>query len=444
MEKTSLYRTIWRWHFYAGLFVLPFILILSVTGSIYLFKPQIVHWQESEWRGLPTQNRVSAERQLAAVMAANPGARFHNYRLPQHPGDAAMVHIGLSDGVSMRDVYVSPQGKVLASIDPDSRISATVARIHGSLMIGKWGSYLVELAASWAIMMILSGLYLWWPRGQGLAGVLWPRLGLGKRGFWRDIHAVTGFWVSGLALVTLASGLPWTDVWASGFKILRAEVGWVDAKPQDWKGGGDNRHSAHDHSAMMAGGKAPAPLSSITLNEIVQKARAEAMPSPAIIIPPGASMRFGPPNGADWKLTSEAQNRTLIRSVTFDAQTGAETGRSDFADKHILDRIINTGIAWHEGQLLGWFNQLIGLLTAFALIGLAVSSINMWWRRRPKDSRWFDLGAPPKLKQPARMKGIALIGVIAALMLPMIALSLIVIFLVDRYAQWFAARPVLK
>ena len=33
----ALYRTIWRWHFYAGLFVLPFILILSVTGSIYLF-----------------------------------------------------------------------------------------------------------------------------------------------------------------------------------------------------------------------------------------------------------------------------------------------------------------------------------------------------------------------------------------------------------------------
>jgi uncharacterized iron-regulated membrane protein len=29
--RASLYRTIWRWHFYAGLFVLPFILILSLT-----------------------------------------------------------------------------------------------------------------------------------------------------------------------------------------------------------------------------------------------------------------------------------------------------------------------------------------------------------------------------------------------------------------------------
>ncbi len=41
MKDSALYPTIWRWHFYAGLFVLPFILILSITASIYLFKPQI-------------------------------------------------------------------------------------------------------------------------------------------------------------------------------------------------------------------------------------------------------------------------------------------------------------------------------------------------------------------------------------------------------------------
>ncbi len=35
------YRTVWRWHFYAGLFVIPFMLILAITGIIYLFKPQL-------------------------------------------------------------------------------------------------------------------------------------------------------------------------------------------------------------------------------------------------------------------------------------------------------------------------------------------------------------------------------------------------------------------
>ena len=35
------HRIVWRWHFYAGLFCIPFVLWLSVTGTIFLFHPQI-------------------------------------------------------------------------------------------------------------------------------------------------------------------------------------------------------------------------------------------------------------------------------------------------------------------------------------------------------------------------------------------------------------------
>ena len=64
----ALYRTIWRWHFYAGLLVLPFIFFLSITGSIYLFKPQIDRWEESAWHGLSAADRVSPDVQLAAAL----------------------------------------------------------------------------------------------------------------------------------------------------------------------------------------------------------------------------------------------------------------------------------------------------------------------------------------------------------------------------------------
>ena len=43
-NPSAAYRTVWRWHFYAGLFCLPFIIVLSLTGAIYLFKPQIDAW----------------------------------------------------------------------------------------------------------------------------------------------------------------------------------------------------------------------------------------------------------------------------------------------------------------------------------------------------------------------------------------------------------------
>lgn len=51
-----------------------------------------------------------------------------------------------------------------------------IFRMHVELMMGNKGSNIVELAASWAIVMILSGLFLWWPRGGGVGEVLYPRL----------------------------------------------------------------------------------------------------------------------------------------------------------------------------------------------------------------------------------------------------------------------------
>ncbi|OWQ96640.1 PepSY-associated TM helix domain-containing protein [Sphingopyxis witflariensis] len=427
-NRIPLYRTIWRWHFYAGLFVIPFILMLSVTGAAYLFKPQLDRWQESAWRDLPTAERIDADAQVKAVLTAFAGASFHYYRVPQAPGDAAIVHVGLPAG-GMRDVAVSPQGQVIGSADPDDRISAWLAKIHGSLLIGKPGGMVVELAASWAIVMILTGLYLWWPRGRGLAGVVWPRLSRGGRTALRDLHAVTGFWVSGLALILLLTALPWTDVWASGFRAVRAEMGWV-AGTQDWKGGASDHHAAQDHGAMAKPTSDPGAAFEprVALDRIVLRAQNEDLPAPVIIQPPGAPNLFGPPNGNHWTLTTQTQNRPLVRKVSYDVVTGIEVSRSGFADKHVIDRIVGIGIAWHEGALFGIVSQLIGAFTALMLVTLAVSGFLMWRRRKPEDA----LGAPPGVRDPAKTKGVAAIVLLLAAVLPSLAASLILLWIVDR------------
>ena len=412
-QASALYRTLWRWHFYAGLFDIPFIVMLSLTGAVFLFKPQIESFEERGYRNQPVAEKVSPSAQVEAALSAFPGARFDNYRLPENAGDAALIHLGLADGSAMRDVFVSPQGQVLGSLDPDWRIAELMSRIHGSLLIGEAGSWLVELAASWAIVMIITGLYLWWPRGRGLAGTAWPR----RRTLLRDLHAVTGFWVAGLALALLVSGLPWANVWGEAFKTVRAQAGWVQGK-QDWKtGGGD--HVEHDHAAMMAAQEAGMPTT--TLNAIVATARAERLAFPVTVSPPGEKMV--------WTVKSDAQNRPQRATLTYDVGDGRLLAREIFADRHPIDRAVGYGIAWHEGQLFGWLNQLIGLATAIALIMMAVTGFLMWRRRKPDGL----LGAPPLPSNPARLRGVVVIILVLACLLPLLAISLLLVWMLDRF-----------
>lgn len=434
--RAALYRTVWRWHFYTGLFVMPFILILSITSSIYLFKPQIDRWEERGFLGLSDTNSVSSNTQLKAAMMAFPGAQFESYRLPEVARDAAMITLALDDRTK-RQVFVSPQGKMLGSLEPDGRASNVVSEIHGSLLAGKQGSWLVELAGSWAIVMVLTGLYLWWPSGRCLAGAVWLRLSLGKRVFWRDLHAVTGFWVSGLTLVLLVTALPWAGVWGEAFKQVRTQMAWIKDRP-DWKIGAGNEHAEHDHAAMVR--QQASGMQMTGLADIVAKAKAEKrLPFPVMVMPPGAPERFGPSNMA-WTVKTEAQNRPLNVTITYDMATGKELSRKGQADKHPIDRVIAYGIAWHEGQLFGWINQLIGLLTAIALIMLMVSGFVMWRRRKPEGA----LGAPPLAAVPARISGAVAIVVFRAVLLPLLAASLITMWLFDslilphlpRLSQW--------
>lgn len=428
-----LYRMIWRWHFYAGLFVLPFIIILSLSGSLYLFKPQIERWEERAFAGQSMVSLARPHEQVDAALLAHPGASLLDYRLPERAGDSALIRLALANG-RVREVFVSPSGAVLGALNPDERIMAITKAIHSELLIGTPGNRIVELAACWTIVMILSGLYLWWPRGRGLAGVVWPRWRSGKRLFWRDMHAVTGFWISGLALALLVSGLPWTGIWGKAFGMVRAEMGWVKTAP-GWaidgvkpaaaqaRAGGHGHHAGHSPEPAMQ----RATIELLVLDKMDNYARAERLAFPAIITPPGAPGRFGAPGVQAWTIRSEGKVPLSNMLIRYDLTGEREISREGFADAHAIDRAVAYGIAWHEGRLFGWVNQLIGLLTAAGLVTLCVSGFIMWRRRKPDAV----LGAPPRSSLPPRIGGVAAILLILALLLPLLAASLLVLWLFD-------------
>ena len=107
MAGPSLYRTLWRWHFYAGLFCVPFVVLLAITGSIYLFKPQVEAFADRSFDHLVASGPyVPAAEQMTRAVAAVPGSRFSAYEV-RDPRDATRVLVGLDDGSQVR-VYLHP------------------------------------------------------------------------------------------------------------------------------------------------------------------------------------------------------------------------------------------------------------------------------------------------------------------------------------------------
>lgn len=424
------YNAVWRWHFYAGLFCMPFVLWLATTGTIYLWKPQIEAWLERPYDTLtPSGPRASAEAQVKAALAAVPGATLHKYQLPQAPGEAARVIVGKS-GSEMR-IYVDPYRlRILRTETESARPMRVISDLHGKFRAGNPGSWLVEIAACWTVTMLLTGLYLWWPRrARALAGVLYPRLRSGKRLFWRDLHAVAGIWVAALALFLISTGLPWAKFWGSYFKDVRAITGTLDGS-QDWPTGA-RRTMPGDHVAHEGMTMSHMAAPGGDLDRVAAAVYPLGIAPPVLLAPP-------PARGTEWTVTSDAANRPLRTTITVDGTTGTLSSRRDFAERHWIDRVVGYGIAAHEGALFGIVNQLLGTLTALLLATLSISGAVMWWRRRPGGL----LGAPIPLSRPRY--GPVLIGaiVLLAAAMPLFGATLALAVIFDRLLlpRWPAAQ----
>ncbi len=152
MQKKTFdfYNQAWRWHFYAGLFVAPFMILLSLTGIIYLFKPQLDPLMYSDLLQVtPGEVRLSADEQLMHLHHQNPQLQVSQY-LPAPAADRSAQFVAQLDGREV-NAFVDPySGKLLGVQDAKSNLQAMARALHGELMIGTVGDRLIELAAGWA------------------------------------------------------------------------------------------------------------------------------------------------------------------------------------------------------------------------------------------------------------------------------------------------------
>ena len=437
----SFYNLAWRWHFYAGLFVAPFMILLALTGIIYLFKPQLDSLMYDHLLNVtPAHHSLSADEQLNRVKAAYPQGHISQYLPPINPERSAQFVLH-NDGREL-NVFINPySGAIRGEQDAKLNLQAVARALHGELMIGTLGDRLVELAAGWGVVLVVSGLYLWWPRGQSAAGILWPRLSRRGRVLWRDFHAVTGFWGAALLLFMLISGMTWTGFWGKQYADVwnqfpaamwnnvptsdvearslntatRQTVPWaLENTPMPVSGS----HAEHmGHGAMPSGPAAPG----ITLQDVVNTAiERKVEPGYSITLPTTATGVFTVAVFAD-----DPRNDATLHVDQYTGQVLADVRWQHYGP---VARATEMGVMLHEGKLFGSLNQIAILVVCLMILLSSVSGLVIWWKRRPQGR----LGVPPLRHDLPTWKTGVVIMLALAIVFPLVAASLVAVWVLDR------------
>lgn len=434
------YLAAWRWHFYAGLYVIPFLAMLAVTGLLMLWI-NVVSGRDGEFIPVtPGPAPVALALQAEAARAAVPGGALTGYIAPARPDRAALFKVGTgAEAVTL--VAVDPfTGAVLESYPYREGWYDTFSTIHGTLLIGTFGDRLIEIAASLGIVLVVTGLYLWWPRGGGLGAALVPNLAARGRGLWKSLHASIGVWTSVLLLAFLVSGLSWAGIWGEKFTQAwstlpaakydnvplsdktHASMNHADAKEVPW---------ALEQTPMPASGsqagRAMLPEGApVTFESVVALGRALGFEGRfQLAFPDG-------PTGV-WTLSRDSMsadgpNPLSDRTVHVDQYTGHILADLRFADYSAAGKAMAAGVALHEGQV-GWVNVAVNTLFCLGVIFLAVSGVAMWWKRRPRGA--FRLAAPPAPRDMGLWKGAVAIAVVIAIAFPMAGAAILAALLLD-------------
>lgn len=147
--------------FYAALFITPLLITLTLSGIGYLFYTDVEDRLYDDYF-FGNSNKTEALTIDEGVQQAE--AAFAGYTTTKiieldEPYNTRLT-LTNSEG-DQRYVFLDDKNQIVGHQDPTYTFSNVLRSLHSSLFIGGTVvNYLVELAACWAIFLLLSGLYM--------------------------------------------------------------------------------------------------------------------------------------------------------------------------------------------------------------------------------------------------------------------------------------------
>ena len=366
-------KSISKIHLWLGLSSGLLVFIIAITGCIYAFQEEIQnltqpyrfveHQQQPVLR--PSELKAIAEKEL-------PGKKIHAV-LYAKPGKAAQVIFYNADPEYYYLVYLNPfSGEVLKVKDAQAGFFPFILDGHFYLWLPpEIGQPIVATATLVFLVMLISGLFLWWPKNKKATK---QRFSIRWSARWRrknyDLHNVLGFYATWIAIILAVTGLVWGFEWfAQGYyKLAGGEKSLLYIEPKS-------------DSTLVYQSDVPA------IDRLYAMMRSEN-PTAEVLevhIPETASsaieISINPDDETYWQADYRYFDQYTLKELSVDHIYGKSANAS------VADNLMRMNYDIHTGAVIGLSGKIIAFFASLIVASLPITGFYIWWGRKQKDKQ---------------------------------------------------------
>ncbi|HVZ24749.1 MAG TPA: PepSY-associated TM helix domain-containing protein [Sediminibacterium sp.] len=363
-------KIIGKIHLWLGLGSGLLVVFLGITGCILAFETEIRKLTEPE-QFVPVENKAYLPPSVLKTAAEQylDGKKLNTL---EYPGRGRSALAAYYDTAHYKIVVLDPySGKMLKLKNMNHDFFRIIINGHYYLWLPPAiGRPIVATATLVFLVMLVSGIILWWPRNKAAKK---QRFTFRWRAGWKrknyDLHSVAGFYASWIAVFIAISGL------VMGFQWFAGSVYWISS------GGKTMQQDIHPVSDTSFAKNIPLPV----CDRIWQQLSREAKANESITI-------YFPLTGTD-PIEGVINHRpgTYYQSDYFhyDQYSGKElpaTGiyAGKYRDATVANRMSRMNYDIHVGAILGLPGKILAFCGSLIAASLPVTGFLLWRGRRKK------------------------------------------------------------
>ena len=373
-QKKTYRKTILTIHKILGLATGLVVFIVSITGCIWAFKEEIESLYDDYKYVTPVEAQMLKASEVKQIAEeAIPNRIIHGVIYGQPDEAIEVVFYESEPAVFYHTLFLNPYtGEVLKIIDQDNNFFGFVLKGHLRLWLPKSiGSRIVSFSVLLFFIVLLSGLYLWWPktkknRAQRFTFKWKPSTGWKRKNF--DLHAIVGFYVSFFALILAYTGCIMAFNW---FYFIAFKISGGEKAPQ---------FIVPDSVVKQVYDPADHPAYDLLIPELYT------------LYPEAHAFELHyPENDSTSVLVEVSNSKGLYYNMDYlffdqysleELETPSIYGKYTNAD--FADKVIRMNYDIHIGSIGGIAGKILAFLISLCCASLPVSGILLWYGRKYK------------------------------------------------------------